>query len=420
MSVSNGFRNFAARLRELIDLRARGPNALPFRELALELFDLQFQHNEPFQTHCRARRVTPESVDDWTQIPALPTAAFKAFEVTCLASADRTTVFLSSGTTRQTPSRHFHNQASLEIYEASLLPWFAEHLFSEHERVAVDETPLLENGKPRRIDPRLRNGAGSPSNTPAGSLPHGSGPGVAQKIRMLSLTPAPFQAPHSSLVYMCEAVRRAVGSADSRFLGLTDAQGAWHLDLAAAHAALREVVSRREPVLLLGTAFSFVQLLDSLVERNLGFALPAGSRVMETGGYKGRSREVTRPQLHSLITERLAVSPALIISEYGMSEISSQAYDAVVSTPQPEPRTAGRVFRFPPWVRIRVISPETGREVAPGETGMLQIFDLANVYSVMAVQTEDLVIRRQDGFQMIGRSPQTEPRGCSLMPAALP
>jgi hypothetical protein len=74
-------------------------------------------------------------------------------------------------------------------------------------------------------------------------------------------------------------------------------------------------------------------------------------------------------------------------------------------------------FQFPPWTRVQIISPESGTEVAEGETGLLRVFDLANVYSVMAVQTEDLAIRRGDDFELLGRAALAEPRGCSLMPA---
>ena len=72
-------------------------------------------------------------------------------------------------------------------------------------------------------------------------------------------------------------------------------------------------------------------------------------------------------------------------------------------------------FDFPPWARAQIVSPETGREVADGETGLLRVFDLANVFSVMAIQTEDLAVRRGDGFELIGRAQLAEPRGCSLM-----
>jgi hypothetical protein len=174
--------------------------------------------------------------------------------------------------------------------------------------------------------------------------------------------------------------------------------------------------SRRngKPMLLLGTAFSFVHLLDTLGSMKLKFQLPPGSQIMETGGYKGRSRSLPKDELHALITERLGVPATHIVCEYGMSELSSQAYDSPLDATRNTQHTS-RVFRFPPWARARVISPETGREVADGETGLLRVFDLANVYSVLAVQTEDLALRRGDGFELIGRAQLAEPRGCSLM-----
>jgi len=99
-----------------------------------------------------------------------------------------------------------------------------------------------------------------------------------------------------------------------------------------------------------------------------------------------------------------------------MSELSSQAYDTVVGQSSPAPH-APRRFRFSPWTRVQIVSPETGREVVEGETGLIRVFDLANVASVLAVQTEDLAIRRGDGFEFIGRATGAEPRGCSLMTA---
>src|SRR5262249_23981444 len=76
---------------------------------------------------------------------------------------------------------------------------------------------------------------------------------------------------------------------------------------------------------------------------------------------------------------------------------------------------ATRVFHFPAWARVQIISPETGREVNEGETGLIRVFDLANVFSVMAIQTEDLGIRRGNGFELVGRASVAEARGCSLM-----
>jgi hypothetical protein len=184
-------------------------------------------------------------------------------------------------------------------------------------------------------------------------------------------------------------------------------------EVRASSRRLLHIPQSANPVLLLGTAFSFVHLLDYLAENDLRFQLPAGSRVMETGGYKNRSRAMPKAELHQLITERLGVPPSHIICEYGMSELSSQAYDSRIQNP--ESRIQNRVFQFPPWVRVQIISPETGYEVADGETGLIRVFDLANVFSVMAIQTEDLGIRRGNGFELLGRAQLAEPRGCSLM-----
>jgi hypothetical protein len=243
-------------------------------------------------------------------------------------------------------------------------------------------------------------------------------------LRLVCLTPPPVQVPHSSLVHMFEIIRQKYDGPESAFVGKLADDGSWILDFAAVFATLKSSIINRQSSILLGTAFSFVHLLDYLVERDLRVELPAGSRVMETGGYKNRSRTLPKAELHALITERLGVPRENILCEYGMSELSSQAYDSEArgfghealgeNTSRPAPR-APRLFHFPPWAREKIISPETGREVADGETGLIRIFDLANVFSVAAIQTEDLGIRRGDGFELIGRAQLAEPRGCSLM-----
>ena len=122
-----------------------------------------------------------------------------------------------------------------------------------------------------------------------------------------------------------------------------------------------------------------------------------------------------KAELHALIARQLGVAPRHIVCEYGMSELSSQAYDSAGHPPTSTLHS--RAFRFPPWARVQIISPETGREVADGETGLIRIFDLANAFSVAAIQTEDLGTRRGEGFELIGRAQLAEPRGCSLMTA---
>jgi hypothetical protein len=206
-----------------------------------------------------------------------------------------------------------------------------------------------------------------------------------------------------------------------RFFGKVADDGAWTLDLPVVQKRLQQTVADAEPIMLVGTAFSFVHLVDYCVEHEVAFALPQNSRVLETGGYKGRSRSLTKPELHSLIASRLGIPPANIICEYGMAELSSQAYDTTPAGPprseeqQSSPQDVPRSFFFCPWARAQVISPETGREATEDERGLIRVFDLANVYSVLAIQTEDLAIHRGTGFELIGRLRQAEARGCSLM-----
>ena len=458
--------NFAARLRETIlsegrvsrgpDSELRTPNSHPspkgyggqaelrnhngdscnsplrdFNQLALELFALQFRHNAAYRKICEAKAggLTPEVVEHWTQIPAVPTAAFKELELTCLAPGERTTVFHSSGTTEQKPSRHFHDAESLAVYEASLWAWFRPHLLADKLKLELQ-----------------------PSAAPVGVQASACGCG-GEGFGLVILTPPVAQAPHSSLVHMFDTVRQKLGAAETAFVGKLAADGSWTLDFNAVVDALSSggdgaspppQTPDVRPLLLLGTAFSFVHLLDYLAERNLRFDLPAGSRVMETGGYKNRSRSIPKTELHQFITERLGIPPSHIICEYGMSELSSQAYDTKLERRAPTRRDAvgvqalacsdgtlkrelqragsetgappgWRYFRFPPWARVKIISPETGHEVADGETGLIRVFDLANVFSVMAIQTEDLGIRRDEHFELIGRAALAEARGCSLM-----
>ena len=358
--MTPGLSNFAARLRELISHPQFEIGNRQFSELALELFTLQFQNNFAYRKICETRRLTPQVVEHWTQIPFVPTGAFKELELTSLAPDARAAVFNSSGTTGQKPGRHFHNAESLAVYEASLWKWFQLHF------VDVGE--------------------------------------------LVFLTPNQNAAPHSSLVHMFEIVRRKFVLQESAFAGIISADGSWTVNFAVTIQKLKTAIDTAKPLTLLGTAFSFVHLLDYLAENNLQFQLPENSRVMETGGYKNRSRTLPKAELHALITKHLGIAPGNIICEYGMSELSSQAYDSEIQNSE-------RQFHFPPWARVQIISPETEREVREGESGLIRVFDLANVFSVAAIQTEDLGIRRDDGFELTGRAQFAESRGCSLMTA---
>jgi hypothetical protein len=350
------------RLYELCsDVRAfiRGPQSdQVFDQLALDIFRFQFANNGRYRVFCQSSGQSPETVQSWRSIPAIITSAFKDFELTVLSAGERTAVFHSSGTTGQRPSRHFHSAETIRLYEDSLVAWFGPHVLPDTRRA-----------------------------------------------RFLILSPEPSQIPHSSLAHMFATVSKEFGT-ESDFVGQLAEDGSWLLNFEKIAWTLRTL---SDPMVICGTAFSFVHWCDHLAQNRTRFSLPPGSRAFETGGYKGRSRTVPKEELHRLIEERLCIPQSRIISEYGMSELSSQAYDRVTGSKLP------RVFQFPPWARPVIVSPETLREVDDSQTGLVRVYDLANVGSVMSIQTEDLAIRRGAGFELIGRAALAEPRGCSLM-----
>jgi hypothetical protein len=356
------FNNYAKRLRAFIDASAfRFAAAESFDTLARDLLALQRAFNPVYARYCE--RLGVGSARDWRDFPFLPASSFKDFEVSVLAKDERTTVFRSSGTSQSNRSAHYHSDASLELYEHSLLAWFRRHMLH----------------------------------------------GAVKDLQILSLSPHKKDVPESSLIHMFETV--SLELPESQRLGYfaeLESDGGWKLNLPALQKTLNDLSKRDEPALLLGTAFSFVHMLDGIEP----VRMPPGSRVMETGGYKGRSRVISKEDLHRSISALLAIPPASIVTEYGMSELSSQAYDRICG----EDSSPIASFQFPPWARARIISPETGTAVNDGEAGLLQVLDLANAYSAAAVQTEDVAVKTGESFQLLGRSESAIPRGCSLLP----
>jgi len=200
----------------------------------------------------------------------------------------------------------------------------------------------------------------------------------------LVMAPHPGEAPHSSLSHMLGTLARR-----EDFIA-----AGGEIDL----ERLRAVV---EPVCVLGTALGFLRLCEQLGSGRL--RLPPGSTAMETGGYKGSGRDVSRGELYALIEDKLGIASGDIFNEYGMTELSSQFYA----------RGPQGLHQGPPWVRAVVADPVTLADVAEGETGIVLIWDAANVGSVTGIRTQDLAIRRGDAFELLGRDPSALPRGCS-------
>ena len=130
---------------------------------------------------------------------------------------------------------------------------------------------------------------------------------------------------------------------------------------------------------------------------------------MDAGGYKGRSRELTRSELDEAIAERLGIPAERALNLLGMTELASQFYDGVLAQPG-----APRRKQNAPWTRTLVVAPDTLAPVPAGERGLLVHVDLANLERPAFVRTDDVGVADEDGFQIVGRASGAESRGCSL------
>jgi Acyl-protein synthetase, LuxE len=337
----------------------RRPTEAGFEPLALKVYAYQFAHNPAYRSYCHSKKKTPDTVECWRDIPAVPTDAFKEVDLAC---GKPEKVFLTSGTSQGASKRGRHGIPRLEIYDVSALLNYSAHLLPE-----------------------------------------------LATLKMLILAGSPQTWPESSLAHMIETLRAEYGSDDDSWF-VTE-KG---LDTDRLTSALIDSCRQERPVILLGVTLAFHQFLEHARSRKLSFRLPPGSRIMDTGGFKGRKMHLSKTELYRAYADGFGIPQSHIVNEYGMTEMCSQFYDNVlidsINLPSPP-----RHKRIPPWVRTLVVDPETLQERPSGSTGILRHYDLANCGSVLALQTDDIGRTIGEGFEVIGRSPAAESRGCSLM-----
>ncbi len=389
-----------------------------FNQLALAAGRAQASLSEPLQRLWADRDLDPGQVTSWSQIPALPTLAYKNLEIG-IGSAE--TVFLSSGTSGR-PSQHPH--AFLDLYRATIEASFG-------------------------------------ARVPAG------------RVDILSLVPPPEAAPQSSLAFMVNHIMASYGSGRSAY--------GWSqngLNAGLLRSWLGAGQRGGRPVVIVATSLALMQALERLAKFGLRFRLPPGSVVLHTGGSKTETRTLDRGEILALIATHLDLSEESVTSEYGMTELTSQFYsvpedlvpadivpedlvpedlvpadvvpedlvpadargqhphadlpDSVLpdsELPDPELRSA-ELFAPPHWVRVRILDPATLQEVAPGTPGLITVLDLANLSSSIHVLTQDLgvmpTLQSEDstgngspGFQLLGRAVGADLRGCSLLSGQL-
>lgn len=334
---------------------------------AASLFQFQAKRIPPYAAYLEYLGVDAAHMVDWHNIPLVPASAFKSHDLSAAPPevdgrpGSPGVVFETSGTTVSRPGRV--RLGDTRLYEASLLRSFERHL-----------------------------------------LPDGA------RLRAVVFGPSRDEAPRSSLWFMVDrVVREFAPDPDTAPRVMRDGEPRWDL----ADEALARAEAAREPLLLLGTTLFFMAYFERLATLGRSFVLPAGSRAMDTGGAKGLRAEFAREAVASAFEHSLGIPATHLVNEYGMAELGSQFYDDALLAHQ-EGRAPKAGKQIPPWVRTRVLDPETMEEVADGERGLLVHYDLANLEIPLAIQTEDIGSRTGDRLHLEGRLLGSEPRGCSL------
>ncbi|MEI7980170.1 MAG: acyl transferase [Bacteroidota bacterium] len=213
--------------------------------------------------------------------------------------------------------------------------------------------------------------------------------GPPEEVQFLALTPTPEQAPDSSLIFMVQHLMD---------LSLSPENGYFLTSFSGLTARLKQRRPPGKKVMLIGLTYALLQFAENYP----GDYSPL--IVVETGGMKGRRKEITREELHGFLTEAFRVET--IHSEYGMTELLSQAWSK-----------GEGLFSPVPWMKVLIRDVNDPFSYAePGQTGGINVIDLANQHSCSFIATQDLGRLRQNGqFEVLGRFESGDVRGCSLM-----
>jgi hypothetical protein len=357
---------------------AAGRGRETFEELALAIARFQAQASPGLR---RLRRGRPEPAEV-EEIPPLPSDAFRLTRVATYPATLDCLRFFTSGTTGA--ERGSHVLRRTDTYEQLSL--------------SAGRRALLAAG----------------ASAPAPVV-----------VALAALPEHPLTSSLSCMLgwFMQHFDGQPLDAAEARFEVASACR--WLLDetgvkLTALSRAIAAAERRDAPLLLLGTAFAWVRLLDQSSDQR--WPLPAGSLLMQTGGFKGRSREVSMQELRAGLSRLFAIAPERVVGEYGMTELTSQLYEATIAESllgEQHRHAAPGVYFEPPWLRVTPLNPVSLNPVVDGETGLACFLDLGNVDSAVRIVTQDLVRRARGGIELLGRQPGAPPRGCSLAIEAL-
>ena len=311
-----------------------------FENLALQLFEFQSQSNPIYRKYLEARNVSTQSVKSLDQIPFLPIRFFKDHQVISGDKANYSEYFSSSGTTGMITSRHY-------IWSED---WYLDHAQQIFE----------------------------------------SNYGSLEGSHVLALLPAYLERKGSSLVSMANHFIKESKSAHSGFYLYNQDELLEKMEMLASDG---------KQILLLGVTFA---LLD-LAESGKSFSPPENLVVMETGGMKGRRKEMIREEVHDILKPFFGVEE--IHSEYGMTELMSQAYS----------KGQGK-YTLPDSMRVILRDVNDPLSLSQRSQGGINVIDLANFHSCAFLETQDLGRFDENGvLEVLGRFDNSEIRGCNLL-----
>lgn len=214
----------------------------------------------------------------------------------------------------------------------------------------------------------------------------------SDELVIWAYTPGYDQNPNSSLIWMLNALISRDDSGLSRFLNLNSPLIQQEID---------NISENGKRLMLFGAAFGLLDLSEiSNVQ------MSSDTIIMETGGMKTYRREMSKPELHSTLSKGFGLSITNVHSEYGMTELLSQAYSK-----------GGIDFQSVPWLDISIRNPDNPFEVLEeGEEGLIGVMDLSNINSCSFIVTGDKGIKNPDGsFQVLGRWSPVNLRGCNFL-----
>ncbi len=339
------------------------PEAL--ESLALRVFHFQVEGVPAYGAYVKSLGIELADVRQIHEIPAVSTLAFKYAKMESAVetpSADAR-LFLTSGTTAGRDQRGRHLVLHPEIYRASALNHLRRMLFCDGRQTA-----------------------------------------------MLALHPIAERMPESSLSQMISWCLEEFGTPAQTCVATREG-----IDVQSAFDFLRRCETSGKPVCIIGTTAACAKLFEAVEESAIPIRLGGGSRLMDTGGAKGQASLISAADMIERATRLLRIDRAMVINEYGMTEMCSQLYDATSFNSYYSDRAETRIKLGPPWLIPLAFDPATLRPIGTDKLGLLGFFDLANVGSVSMIVTEDLgTVDAFGGVRIEGRAASAGARGCAL------